>query len=46
MSWGIFWDNGHMTATYTFDVFTSLDGNSSYAVTDALPDAVVVTSWA
>ena len=45
MSWGTFWVNGHMTA-YTFDVFTSLDGNSSYAVTNALPEAVVVRSWA
>jgi hypothetical protein len=30
MSWGTFWVKGHMTATYTFDVFISLDGNSSY----------------
>ena len=33
-----------MTATYTFDAFTSLDGNSFYTVTDALPETVVVRS--
>ncbi len=30
MSEGTIWVNGHVTATYTFDAFTSLDGSSSY----------------
>ncbi len=33
-----------MTATYTFDAFTRVDGNSFYTVTDALPETLVVRS--